>query len=167
MQILFNDISSIGEGHPFNRAAIHQYQILEKFRNQFIARLTALHCVVSLSGIPSSTNIRDVLNRALTAFRQPPLSAQLPLESPVDILRPQGKGRFYVAHGLPKRQRWVSEGVSDEINEMSLVNFFFRKNEFTYGGVAKDPNGSYILNIGMSFNVSCSLLHASLKPPFL
>lgn len=92
MSHLHADLSMEMERSPFGYAGTRHYQILETFKDTFVTRLGELHRIIKFDGVPTSTSIRAVVERALAAFRQPPLSAGLPADDPVVILKPQNGG---------------------------------------------------------------------------
>lgn len=100
-------ISDSFEVPPFRAGALNLRIIPETFQAVFMDRMDSLGRTIAWEEIPTATLLANIINAALSSFRAPPLSADLPEHDPVMLCNATNRGARYGTHGLlESRARW-------------------------------------------------------------
>lgn len=140
-------------------AALEVRQVLSVLRAPWRERLHSLHRELTFSDVPTRRTVADVVNMAVEAFRQPPLSAALPTDMPVLLLKPQNRGWVYHSYGLPPARRWELAPVLD-FGHLSLADALLRTSELSPGRFGRSNLREYIIHLGENlFVFLCTLTY--------
>lgn len=145
MSIIQETFRTSDQKHPFKDQALSIRMMPKTYSDQYKSRLDQLGRVVRLPGVPTTTPLSDVVRQGALLFQQPPLSANIPMDTPLKLLGAANRGQPYNSYNLPERSRWmVYEAVG------TLGDGLFKLGPLNHNRlhISGDLDGAYVLHVG-------------------